>query len=143
MKNYDKNIVKICNKLGIFKFRINDDCSIDVFEAVHIKNQFSPELPIKFNKIHGDFTCYHNQLTTLDGMPNEIYGNLDLYGSASIISLDGLPAKITGCLDIRDTHRITHSLENLQILDKYVKIMLDADLLRVLTRYRTINEILK
>ena len=35
------------------------------------------DLPYKLRRAGGDFSCYNNQLTTLEGAPREVGGNFD------------------------------------------------------------------
>ena len=61
-----KTIEELCEKHGIENYIINDDGSIDVNGGVYIQNSEFTKLPLKFNKVSGDFSCYNNELTSLD-----------------------------------------------------------------------------
>ena len=70
------SIEEICEKYKIENYIINDDGSIDVNDNVYIQNsEFTEislkltELPLKFNKVRGDFDCSNNKLTSLEGSP--------------------------------------------------------------------------
>ncbi len=83
----EEEIHKICDKLNIDNYTINPDGSIDVNDDVVILI-FINELPIKFNKVSGNFYCSYNNLSTLKNFPNEVCGETFLYGNP-LKSLDG------------------------------------------------------
>lgn len=71
-------IIRFCQKHFIHNYRINKDMSIDVYHNVDIAVNSYKEIPIKFNKVFGNFNCSHNKLTTLINLPKEIHGDLDI-----------------------------------------------------------------
>ena len=77
----------------IKKYKINSNGSVDVFENVnlaHIKN--IDFLPIKFNVIHGNFTVYNTDFSTLENWcPNEVRGTFDCSMNPQLKSLKGGP----------------------------------------------------
>ncbi len=83
----EEEIHKICDKLKIDNYTINLDGSIDVEGEVVILI-FINELPIKFNKVNGNFYCSYNNLSDLKNFPNEVGGKTFLYGNP-LKSLDG------------------------------------------------------
>ncbi len=83
----EQDIHKICEKYNIKNYIINPDGSIDVEGDVVILI-FINELPIKFNKVSGNFYCSYNNLSTLKNFPNEVCGETFLYGNP-LKSLDG------------------------------------------------------
>jgi hypothetical protein len=79
-----KEIISICKKFRIKNYTINDDGSVDVDGDVDLSNNSLSKLPLKFGIVRGDFYCFHNKLTTLEGSPKEVgrtfwcnYNNLD------------------------------------------------------------------
>jgi hypothetical protein len=64
----------ICKKYGINNYTINDDGTIDVNGDVNLWIKGLTELPLVFNKVSGNFSCNHNELTTLKGCPRWIGG---------------------------------------------------------------------
>lgn len=56
------------------KYSINDDGTIDVDGNVEFSKvmNFITELPLKFNKVSGDFDCSRLSLVTLKGCPIEV-----------------------------------------------------------------------
>jgi hypothetical protein len=63
------SIHDICKEYNITNYTINDDGSIDVDGNVRLCNKGLTELPIRFNKVTGVFSCADNSLTTLKGSP--------------------------------------------------------------------------
>lgn len=61
--------------IGVNKYTIYKDNTVDVFESVKIKIKNLGQLPLKFNYVDGDFDCSNCGLTTLSGCPDEITGN--------------------------------------------------------------------
>lgn len=55
---------------------IKNDVRLSGLYLTHVPNIFSGV------KIHGDFYCSHNQLVTLDGIPEYIDGNFICIGNA-------------------------------------------------------------
>lgn len=87
----DKNkIAKLCRKYNIEKYYIKSDGSIDVKGDVNMGFQSLTKLPLKFNKVSGNFVAGNNQLTSFEGCPNEIGGDFDFF-SNRVTSLDGCP----------------------------------------------------
>ena len=83
-------------ELGIEKYTINKDGSIDVHQSVYIIGDYT-KIPIKFNIVNGNFDCSDNNLKTLENAPNEVYGNVILNGN-QLTNLIGCPSIITGDL---------------------------------------------
>jgi hypothetical protein len=67
-------IDEICRKYGITNYIINEDGSINVNGNVRLVNENLTELPLRFNKVTGDFNCSGNQLTSLKGSPRWVGG---------------------------------------------------------------------
>jgi hypothetical protein len=79
-KDKDKDNIEIedtLHFLGIENYVINKDNSVDVFSNVDISQRSLKKLPIKFNKIEGDFDCTCNSLNTLVNAPLEVSGFFD------------------------------------------------------------------
>ena len=94
-------IEEICLKYNIFDFTINSDGTIDVNEGVHLDYYILTELPLKFNKVNGNFNCSGTGLTTLDGSPKEVGGVFYCYNN-KLTSLEGGPIKVSGNFDCGD-----------------------------------------
>jgi hypothetical protein len=95
-ENFNQSeIDKICKKYNIQNYTINPDGSIDVNGHVLLGKQKLTELPLKFNIVSGDFYCYINNLTSLDGSPTYVGGNFNCYIN-NLTSLDGSPTYVGG-----------------------------------------------
>jgi hypothetical protein len=64
----------ICEKYGITNYTVNDDGSIDVNGDVDLSRFELTELPLRFNKVTGNFHCGYNNLTSLKGSPRWVGG---------------------------------------------------------------------
>jgi hypothetical protein len=113
-------IDEICRKYNIENYTINPDGSIDVYGNVRLVNKKLTELPLTFNKVHGNFECDINNLTTLKGSPKWTSGNFessnndltDLIGSPEIVEgnfqsvgnrltdLTGSPKQVDGWFNV-------------------------------------------
>lgn len=71
----EQEIHDICKRYLISNYTINPDGSIDVDGDVSIVNGRLTKLPLKFNKVSGDFYCSWEDLTTLEGSPKEVGGD--------------------------------------------------------------------
>ena len=95
-ENFNKSEIEdICRKYEIENYTINPDGSIDVDGDVNLYYLKLTKLPLKFNKVFGDFSCSNNELTSLDGCPKEVGG--DFYcNNNKLTSLDGSPKEVGG-----------------------------------------------
>ena len=80
----------ICKKYGIENYTINDDGSIDVNGDVSLSYDGLTELPLRFNRVTGSFSCFDNKLTTLKGCPRWV-GDWFSCGSNKLTSLEFSP----------------------------------------------------
>ena len=94
-KNKKKDIHDLCNKYGIVDYTIKKDGSIDVDNNVDLSFKYLTKLPLKFNKVNGSFSCYYNELTSLEGCPNNI-GDSFFCSNNLLTSLKGCPKIIPG-----------------------------------------------
>ena len=79
-ENFVKNSIEyICDKLWITDYTINEDELIDVNETVNqiMGNKFK-KIPLKFNKVHGDFIMYNTLISSLEGSPKYISGDFKI-----------------------------------------------------------------
>ena len=86
----------ICHEYGIGDFyRVNQDGSIDVDKDVNLSHRNLYQLPLKFNKINGHFSCEDNKLSNLNGCPREIKKYFNC-GHNDLTTLVGGPNKVGG-----------------------------------------------
>jgi hypothetical protein len=92
----EKDIKSIIHEYGIVidSYFINEDGSIDVDGNVRFRKNSDSllELPLKFNKISGDFDCSRLGLVTLNGSPIEVGGTFDCSYN-QLTSLEFAPKK--------------------------------------------------
>jgi len=100
------NIDKLCELYNISNYIINDDGSIDVDEHVIILGMGLTELPLKFNKVYGDFCCSGGNLTTLKNSPKYINGHFDCSYN-ELTNLNFLPEKINESFDCSNNKLIS------------------------------------
>jgi len=88
-ENFNKSeIDSMCRFFGIKNYSINQDGSIDVNGNIDLAFKKLTEIPLKFNRVSGNFICWINKLTTLEGSPTYVGGDFDC-SENNLISLDG------------------------------------------------------
>jgi hypothetical protein len=85
----------ICTQYNIKNYSINPDGTIDVDGAVNLSSKKLTDLPIKFNKVSGNFNCGANILSSLKGAPKIVGGNFSCYVN-KLTTLDGGPTIVDG-----------------------------------------------
>jgi hypothetical protein len=72
------NTLEFCKKY-LDNYTINSDDTIDVDGDVNLDNKLGniEKLPVKFGKVSGYFSCYGNELTTLEGCPKYVGGDFN------------------------------------------------------------------
>ena len=110
-----QSIIQLCEGYNINYYTINDDGSIDVNDHVNLFNLVLTELPLKFNKVSGNFYCKGNKLTTLKGSPIEV-GETFNCSYNELTSLEHSPIKVSG--DFRCTD---NNLTDLKGCPKFVR----------------------
>ena len=93
--NIDLELLKKCIN---GTYTINDDGSIDVGGSVNLSRKKLTKIPFNFGKVSGDFYCYNNQLTSLEGSPNTVGGGFYCYNN-KLTSLEGAPNTVSGGFD--------------------------------------------
>jgi hypothetical protein len=88
----------ICKQYGITNYTINSDGSIDVNGGVDLYDKGLTELPLRFNRVTGDFDCSRNNLTSLNGSPRWIGGWFSCQYN-QLTSLEFSPDYIGGFFD--------------------------------------------
>ena len=93
-----EDINSICWRYNIKNYTINPDGSIDVNTFVWLRYKELKKLPLKFNKVNGDFNCNFNMMKSLEGSPIEINGYFDC-GDNELKSFEFAPKIIRGSFD--------------------------------------------
>ena len=101
-------VAEICKKYYIENWSINKDGLVDVDGNVNILSQNITKLPLRFGKVTGDFFCYKNKLTTLEGAPKEVGGNFSCHDN-ELTTLEGAPKEVRG--DFYCSHNNLTTLE--------------------------------
>ena len=113
------DIGSICDEYGITNYTINSDGSIDVDGDVNLTNKKLTKLPVKFNKVSGNFYCSSNKLT-LEGGPKEVGG--DFYCSnTQLTTLEGSPKEVGGDFNCFNNQLPKSIVNNI----KYIKKILE------------------
>ncbi len=73
----EEEIKKICKEYYIEDYAINSDGSIDVNGDIHLEMLGIKKIPLKFNIVSGDFYCFGNKLSSLEGCPKFVGGYFD------------------------------------------------------------------
>lgn len=94
-KTERERISSLCDYYKIKNYTINSDGTVDVDGNVVLLAKGFTELPIRFNKVSGKFTCNNNKLTTLYGCPVEVGGDFGC-NKSSLTSLKFGPLKVGG-----------------------------------------------
>ena len=89
----EQEIHDICKEYKIKNYSINPDGSIDVDETVYLSGKGLKRVPVKFNKVDGGFFCNNNNLTSLEGFPKHVSGNINL-GTNQLTSLENSPIEL-------------------------------------------------
>jgi len=82
--NYVVSLFKIksvCDKYSIKNYTINSDGSIDVKGSVSLFHYRLTKLPIRFNRVTGNFDCSYTGLISLENSPREVGGSFDCSGN--------------------------------------------------------------
>ena len=87
-------IEKICQDLGIKNFQIVDGL-VNVLGDVNISGRKLTKIPVKFGRVGGNFYCYNNQLTHLEGAPRSVGGDFGCSNS-QLTHLEGAPRTVGG-----------------------------------------------
>jgi len=89
-----EDIDYFCKKYSIENYTINSDSSIDVDGSVNLSYKKLTELPLKFGKVSGYFSCSGNQLTLLEGSPKSV-DSFDCQNN-KLTTLEGCPQSVGG-----------------------------------------------
>lgn len=93
----------ICDHwIMIDQYIINDDGSIDVDGNVKFSADYLKELPLRFNRVTGNFDCSKLNLVSLRGAPIEVGGDFDCSFN-KLTSLKFAPSKVNGTFIIDNT----------------------------------------
>jgi len=91
-----QEIKSICDKYGIRNWELNPKTNlVDVTGSVDLSRKELREIPIKFGRVSGNFSCHNNHLTSLEGCPQSVGGYFYCYNN-KLTSLEGCPQSVGG-----------------------------------------------
>jgi hypothetical protein len=85
-------------------YDINDDLSVNINETFILPFKNIRKLPIRIKFMNGNLDLSNNNLETLAGLPDIVYGNLNLSGNHRLVNLQGCPHTIRGHFDVSDCY---------------------------------------
>ena len=88
-------VEKIWKKYGLENWSINKDDLIDVDSSVYLIYKDLTKLPLQFGSVTGDFLCFSNKLTTLEGAPQAVGGDFACSYN-QLTTLKGAPIEVNG-----------------------------------------------
>ncbi len=119
----NKELIELfCEEFNIKNYYINENYSINVYQNVVLDNFIGDELPIKFNKVIGYFSCNKSNIKSFKNFPNFIEENIYLQGNI-IENFHGFPKKVKGRIflwgsTIKSLDGYNGSVKRLNIEDK-------------------------
>jgi acetyltransferase-like isoleucine patch superfamily enzyme len=99
----EKKIKKTCIQYKIENYTINPDRSINVDGDVDLQQMKLAKLPLKFNKVSGNFYCQNNKLSSLVGSPVSVGGDFNC-------SINHLVSLEDGPLKVKDSYICTNNI---------------------------------
>ena len=136
----NKELIELfCEEFNIKNYYINENYSINVYQNVVLDNFIGDELPIKFNKVIGYFSCNKSNIKSFKNFPNFIEENIYLQGNI-IENFHGFPKTVKGRIvlwnsTIKSMEGYNGSIKRLNIEDK-------EKLIRKLKLTKLLNNIL-
>lgn len=140
LKSRIKDWLEKYAKIGEDKATINEDNSVEINDDVDLTGILFKKVPMKINKVTGDYTAAGGSISTLENSPDVVTGDLTMIhldiksfvggpsevggdciytGNDQVTSIEGLPSKVGGRIDISGCKKIT----SLKGIHKIVKQM--------------------
>jgi hypothetical protein len=88
-----EEVIEVCERYDIINYTINNDLSIDVNGNVDLASRNLEYLPLRFNYVSSYFSCYDNELKTLEGSPQTVNGDF-LCFTNKLKTLEGCPQTV-------------------------------------------------
>lgn len=101
--NSEEEIIEFLEKVGVTKYTIRKDLTVDVHQKLNIVYENIRRFPVVFHSIEGGVILTANKLETLEGLPNEIFGDLDISNNL-LRSLEHCPKIIHGDFDASECY---------------------------------------
>lgn len=109
-----KEIIEAVCNMGIGRYEINDDLSVDCYQGVYVRLEKDQKIPFKFNIVHGDFDFTHKNIDSFENFPKIVMGDLNIHHN-KFTSLEGMP-QVMG--NINCSHNEIQSLEHVGIVKR-------------------------
>ena len=90
--NKKKSFMEWLKKLN---HEVHEDGSVSIHETAYLESKFLQRLPFNFKTVEGNFNCYNNNLTSLEGAPEKVGGNFNCNNN-NLTSLEGAPKEVGG-----------------------------------------------
>ena len=94
IKSYELlKIIEWIEEMDIENYNINEDGIVDVDGSVELAYKNLTSIPVQFGTVKGYFSCYGNQLTSLEGAPLSVGEWFDC-SLNQLTSLKGAPQSV-------------------------------------------------
>lgn len=111
IENFFHNVASWGNLDG--EYTIHDDLTVDINGSISLSNMALRELPIKFGKVTGSFSCYENKLRSLKGCPHYVGESFSCHTNPFLTSLEYAPEYVGTFVCCSSTSiRSLHGLQN-------------------------------
>ena len=101
-----EELTKVAEEILKVPHKKRADGKYDIYGDVYLDNMYLTsllELPIRFGKVYGIFSCYNNQLKDLRGAPEYVSKSF-WCGHNELTSLEGAPIYVNGTFLCSDNH---------------------------------------
>lgn len=85
-----------CYIYNIKNYTVNNEGLVDVESNIILGYQKLDKIPLNFGRVYGDFYFARNNLKTLEGCPEHVYGNFNASYNSNLTSLKYSPQYVTG-----------------------------------------------
>lgn len=92
-----------CRKYGLKDYHIQNDGLVNVTGYVDLSNYKFTEIPIKFNRVSGNFNMSSTYVLTLHGCPKYVGGDFTIEYGYNLTSLEGGPEEVDGSFFCQNT----------------------------------------
>lgn len=122
-------------RIGVTKYEILPDLSVDVSGNVFIPQEYT-SIPVQFNRVSGLFICNYTKITSLEGAPQHVGGELIICGT-DIASLRGVEKwipniKVDGKIWCDQTHilglALIEGINQVKVWDERIAMWIKFDI---------------
>lgn len=109
-----EEIIKWLDSMGIEKYKVNADLTVDTKASVSLLNKKLDIIPVQFGIVDGDFRVDGNNLKSLAGAPKKVGGGFYALRN-KLTSLKGAPKTVGGVFDV-SYNKLTDLTDSPQIV---------------------------